>query len=163
MATNIFHPLRGRWVALLSIGIIFVYRIGTLNLPLSGIPTLSMTNLFIIWLICVKTCVYKVARFAWTPFTSLSVAKTTRNTPHSSAVFPCIPIGLNRWHLLIENRWSRLYAAWSAAPLALFLSRTAIADICSTYIFLCWSGLRYKSARRISEDEGRKGYEELKL
>jgi len=118
VATNMFNPLRGRWVALLSIGIIFVYRIAALNLPLSRIPTPSMTHLFIIWLICVKTRVYKAARLAWTPFTLLSAPKTTRNTPHPSAVFPCIPIDPNRWHLLIENRWSRLYADWYAAPLA---------------------------------------------
>lgn len=106
--------------ALLSTGIIFVYRISTINLLLSGIPTPSATNLFIIWLICVKMRVYTVTQFPRTPFT-FSGGKTTRNTSHSSAVFPCITTARNRWHLLIENRWSCLYAAGSAPPLARLL------------------------------------------
>lgn len=104
----------------LSTGIIFVYRISTINLLLSGIPTPSATNLFIIWLICVKTRVYIVTQFPQTPFT-FSGGKTTRNTSHSSAVFPCITTARNRWHLLIENRWSCLYAAGAAPPLARLL------------------------------------------
>lgn len=86
--------------ALLSTGIIFVYRIATINLLLSGIPTPSATNLFIIWLICVKTRVYTVTQFPQTPFT-FSGGKTTRNTSHSSTAFSCITIALNRWQLLI--------------------------------------------------------------
>lgn len=92
--------------ALLSAGIIFVYRIATINLLLSGIPTLSATNLLIILLICVKTCVHTMTQFPQMPFT-FSGGKTTWNTSQSSAVFPCITTARNRWHLLIENRWSR--------------------------------------------------------
>lgn len=107
--------------ALLSTGIIFVYRIATINLLLSGIPTLSATNLFIILLICAKTRVYTMTQFPQTPFT-FTGGKTTRKTFQSSGVFSCITTAWNRWHLLIENRWSRLYAAGSAPPLARLLS-----------------------------------------
>lgn len=141
VVTNTLHPPRGRWVALLSIGIIFVYRNATFNPPLSRIPTLSMTHLFMIWLICVRTCVCVCVQSVSIRLNALHFPlggeKTTGNTPHSSAVFLCIPMGPNRWHLLIENRWSRLYADWSAAPSAP-ISRTR----CNGRCMLC-SHLRF--------------------
>lgn len=125
--------------------------------------TLSMTNLFIIGLICVKTCVYKASGFASAPFT-LRSAKTTRNTPHSSAAFSCIPMGPNRWHLLIENRWSRLYAAWSAAPLPpdplRRLDRRYMFSL--RFFFILRGSVRGRNLH-VSEAKERWCYEELRL